>query len=94
MIALPVEEGRQEERKVHYVGKVLELAEEGKEYSVSFLRIKSPFSRDCFNFPAIEDVTSVARERSLGVLTTRKGSTQRQATMVQVSPPLYGFDMR
>ena len=94
LIALPVEEGPQEGKIVHYVGKVVEIEEPGKQLSCSFLRIKSPFSRDAFSFPPIEDVTKVAPEQCLGVLTTVKGSTQRLATLVKVFPPLNGFDMR
>ena len=79
LIALPVEEGPQEGRILHYVGRIMAIEEAGRELSVSFLRIKSLFSRDNFVFPAIEDVTMVAREQCLGVVTTRRGTTQRQA---------------
>ena len=92
LIALPIEEGPQEGRIVHYVGRIQGI--EGGQLSVSFLRIKSPFDRDSFVYPDIEDVTKVSRERCLGVLATRKGSTQRQANLIKVVPPLYGFDMR
>ena len=94
LVALPVEEGPQEGNIVHYVGRVKGIEEAGSQLSVSFLRIRSPFCRDSFAFPAIEDVTNVARDQCLGVVATVKGSTQRTATMVKVFPPLYGFDLR
>ena len=94
LVALPVEEGPQEGKIVHYVGRIVGIEEAGSQLNVSFLRIKSPFCRDTFNFPAIEDVSNVARDRCLGVVATVKGSTQRTATMIKVFPPLYGYDMR
>ena len=98
LVAFPIEEGPQEGKFVHFVGRIMGIEEDGKNLSVSFLRIKSPFNRDTFYFPLIEDVTDVARDQCLGVLTIVKGSThrstQRTASTIKVSPPLYGFDMR
>ena len=96
-MVLPIEEGPQEGKVVHFVGRIMGIEEDGR-LSVSFLRIKSPFCRDPFTFPIIEDVADVAREQCLGVLATVKGSrqrsTQRMARTVKVSPSLYGFDLR
>lgn len=94
LVGLPIEEGPQEGKIVHYVGRIMGIEEAGSQLSVSFLRIKSPFCKDTFTFPAIEDVTDVAREQCLGVVATVKGSTQRMAMNIKVSPPLYGFDLR
>ena len=98
LIALPIEEGPQEGKVVHFVGRVMGMKKDGSQLSVSFLRIKSPFCRDTFSFPIIEDLTDVDREQCLGVLATVKGSTQRStqrmARTIKVFPPLYGYDMR
>ena len=94
LVALRVEEGPKEGNIVHYVGKLVGIEEGGRQLCVSFLRMKSHFARDTFTFPDISDETKVAREQCQGVLTTRKGSTQRQATLVKIVPPLYAFEMR
>ena len=94
LVALRVEEGPKEGKTVNYVGKLVAIEEEGRQFLVSFLRMKSPFVRDTFIFPEITDETKVAHEQCQGVLTGMKGSTQRQTTMVKISPPLYGFEMR
>ena len=94
LVALPVEEGPKEGTIVHYVGKLVGIEEGGSQFLVSFLRIRSPFVRDTFIFPTIDDEIRVDRQKCQGVLTVMRGSTQRQATIVRISPPLYGFDMR
>ena len=94
LVALPIEEGPQEGNLVHYVGKLVGIEEGGSQLLVTFLRMKSPFARDLFVFPPICDETKVSREQCQGVLTTRKGSTQRLAKLVTIVPPLYGFEMR
>ena len=94
LVALRVEEGPKEGKIVPYVGKLVAFEEGGSQLLVSFLRMKSPFIRDSFIFPEIPDESKVAREQCQGVLTSRKGSTQRQATLVKIFPPLYGFEMR
>ncbi|KAG0709992.1 hypothetical protein GWK47_023736 [Chionoecetes opilio] len=59
--------------------------------AVGLLRIKSPLLKDTFHFPAIGDVDSVDRSRVLGVLTVSTGTTQRQANLIKVLPPLRDF---
>lgn len=94
LVALHVEEGRSEGELVHYVGKLVDIEEDGN-LSVSFLRVKSPFTKDTFTFPAVEDVIKVDRVQCKGVLMIRKGSTQRQATQVNLVHPLsYHFNVR
>ena len=93
MVALKVEEGRKEGDLIHYVGKIVGM-EQGGSLSVSFLRVKSPFSKDTFVFPGVVDETSVERGQVKGVLQTRKGSTQRLANQVKLLYPLYPFTVR
>ena len=57
LVSLPVEEGPQEGKIVHYVGRIMAIEEAGRQLSVSFLRIRSPFFRDTFTFPAMGDIT-------------------------------------
>lgn len=94
LVALRIEEGPQEGKTIHYVGKVVSIEEGGRQFLVSFLRMKSPFARDLFIFPAICDELKVDREQCRGVLTPKPGSTQRLAKLVRICPPLYGFEMR
>lgn len=93
MVALQVEEGRTEGEVVHYVAKIVGVAEDCT-LNVSFLRVKSPFAKDTFVFPDVEDVSKVKRGQVKGVLLTRKGSTQRLANQVKLLHPLYTFTMR
>ena len=94
LVALPIEEGPKEGQLVHYVGKLVGFGEGGRQLNVSFLRLKSPFIRDTFIFPAIQDESTVAHDCCKGVLTVKKGSTQRQTSLVKITPPLYGFELR
>ena len=94
LVALPIEQGPREGHLVHYVAKVVAFEEGRTRLSVSFLRLKSPFSRDTFIFPGIPDESSVALEQCKGVLSLQKGSTQRQTTLVKITPPIYGYEMR
>ena len=86
-------EGRKANEVVHYVGMVQEIMADG-HHVINFLRNSSSYSRDTFHFPAIKDELPVVRSRVLGVLTRQKGSTQRLATIVKISPPLTNFNMR
>ena len=92
MVELDVE-GRKKDEVLHYVGQVKELEEDG-HLLINFLRSNSEYSKDTFHFPAIEDESKVVRSRVLGVLTRIKGSTQRLANLVKISPPLLNFNMR
>ncbi|XP_064098179.1 uncharacterized protein LOC135209433 [Macrobrachium nipponense] len=83
---------KRSEDLVHFVGKVISLETDGR-LELDFLRIKSPLLKDTFHFPAIGDVDSVDRSRVLGVLTVSTGTTQRQAKLIKVLPPLRGFNM-
>ena len=93
-MALRVEKGRKEGDVVNYVAKVCSVAADGQTLSASFLRCKSPFHKDTFAFPGVEDQTSVERGQVEGVLQTMKGSTQRLANQVKLSHPLYPFTVR
>ncbi|KAG0729799.1 hypothetical protein GWK47_029612 [Chionoecetes opilio] len=84
--------GKRSEELVHFVAKVISLEEDGR-LQLDFLRIKSPLLKDTFHFPAIGDVDSVDRSRVLGVLTVSTGTTQRQANLIKVLPPLRDFNM-
>ena len=92
LVELTLEEGRNLGATVCYVAQVVSFEEDG-EVQFSFLRMKSVFSKDT-SFPPIEDITSVDRGQVKGVLRTRKGSTQRQSTLIKVLPPLFSFNMR
>ena len=70
---LQVEEGPKEREQVHYMRKILAIEADG-HFDMKFLRVKSPFTRDMFSFPEIEDVTKVERWCK-GVLVTQKRST-------------------
>ena len=94
LVALPVEQGPREGQLVHYVGKVVAFEEGRTRLSVSFLRLKSPFIRDTLVFPGIPDESSVTLEQCKGVLAVQKGSTQRQTTIVKITSPIYGYEMR
>ncbi|XP_064077656.1 uncharacterized protein LOC135195324 [Macrobrachium nipponense] len=83
---------KRSEDLVHFVGKVISLEKDGR-LQLDFLRIKSPLLKDTFHFPAIGDVDSVDRSRVLGVLTVSTGTTQRQAKLIKVLPPLRDFNM-
>ena len=85
-------QGKRSEELVHFVGKVVSIQEDG-QLEINFLRIKSPLMKDTFHFPAISDVDAVARSKILGVLTVSKGTTQRQANLIKVFPPLRDFNM-
>ena len=85
--------GKRSEELVHFVGKVLAIQEDGC-LEVDFLRIKGPLLKDTFHFPLISDVDAVERSKVVGVLTVHKGTTQRQANLIKVSPPLRDFNMR
>ncbi|XP_068235747.1 uncharacterized protein [Palaemon carinicauda] len=86
-------QGKRSEELVHFVGKVISLEEDGQQLQLDFLRIRSPLLKDTFHFPAIGDVDSVDRSRVLGVLTVSTGTTQRQANLIKVLPPLRDFNM-
>ena len=83
--------GRSQEELVHYVGKVLSIQEDGR-LEIDFLRMKSPSLKDTFHFPAISDVDAVERSKVLGVFSLSKGTTQRQANLIKVFPPLRDFN--
>ena len=85
-------QGKRTEELVYFVGKLLSLEADGR-LEVDFLRIKSPLLKDTFHFPVIRDVDSVDRSRVLGVLTVSTGTTQRQASLFKVLPPLRHFNM-
>ena len=72
---------------VNYVGKVLELKEDG-HVQVLYARCKSVAVKDTFHFPNLDDVEALVRSRVLGVLTVKKGETARQANLIKVFPPL------
>ena len=93
LIELELEEGRNVGTKVNYVGKVLAVEENGG-FRVSFLRMSSSFDRDTFHFPIIEDISEVPQDRFKGVLMPLKGSTKRLSSIIKISPPLTGFNMR
>ena len=93
LVELELEEGRFVGAKVHYVGKIVGMGEEGG-FSVNFLRVKSAFHRDTFCFPVIEDITEVDRSCCKGVLVPLKGSTQRLSHLIKISSPLHGFNIR
>ncbi|XP_068205548.1 uncharacterized protein [Palaemon carinicauda] len=86
-------QGKKSEELVHFVGKVISLEEDGQQLQVDFLRIRSPLLKDTFHFPDIGDVDSVDRSSVLGVLTVSTGTTQRQANLIKVLPPLRDFNM-
>ncbi|KAG0717061.1 hypothetical protein GWK47_055189 [Chionoecetes opilio] len=85
-------QGEDVEELVHFVAKVHFPGGDGR-LQLDFLRIKSPLLKDTFHFPAIGDVDSVDRSRVLGVLTVSTGTTQRQANLIKVLPPLRDFNM-
>lgn len=84
--------GKKSEEVVHYVGKVLSVADDQLE--VDFLRMKSLTIKDTFYFPTIKDVDWVGRSKVLGVLSVTKGSTQRHQDIIKIFPPLTHFNMR
>ena len=87
VVELDVEASRKPNDVVHFVGRVDEIDGEGY-HIINFLRSKA-YTRDTFYFPDCSDVEKVVRSRVLGVLTlTSTGSTNRQAKMVKVFPPL------
>ena len=71
----------------------MSISEEGL-FNIKFLRNKNNFNKDTFIFPDIDDVEEVVPSRVLGVLTPVKGTTQRQANIVKIYPPLLQYDMR
>ena len=87
-----VYQGKRSKELVYFVGKLIFLEEDGR-LKIDFLRIKSNLLKDTFHFPDIRDVDSVDRSRVLGVLTVSKGTTQRQASLIKVQPPLRPFNM-
>ena len=93
LVELELEEGRNVGGKVCYVGQIMGVGEDGS-FSVSFLRINSSFYRDTFRFPIIEDISDVPPNRCKGVLMPLKGSTKRLSSLVKISTPLNGFNMR
>lgn len=62
--------------------------------NISFLTVKSPFTKDTFTFSDVKDITKVHPEHCKGVLYTRKGpSTHLQANLVKVLHPFYPFNI-
>ena len=86
-------EGRKNDEVLHYVGKVKIIEEDG-HLGINFLRISSHYVKDTFHFPTIKDESKVVRSRVLGVLNRVRGSTQWQATLVKIFPPLLNFNVR
>ena len=93
LVELQLEEGRNAGTLVCYVGQVLELQEDGM-LNISFLRMRSVFVKNTFCFPTIEDEEPVTRDKVKGVLTTTRSGTKRQASLIQVTPPLNAFNMQ
>lgn len=92
LVELTLEEGRTVGTKVCYVAHVLEVMQDGR-LNLSFLRMKSAFTKDCFTFPAVQDETEVEPGCIRGVLVTSKSGTRRQADLIRVKPPLLPFNM-
>ena len=92
LVELKLEEGRNAGSLVCYVAQVKAILEDGK-LKLSFLRMKSTFTKDTFFFPVILDEESVEPGQCKGVLVTSKGGTKRQADLVKVLPPLTAFNM-
>ena len=78
---------------VHYVGKVLEVQEDG-HIKVLYGRCRNITIKATFHFPTESDVEALVRSRILGVLTTKAGQTARQANVVKVWPALSGYNIR
>lgn len=94
LVELEFEEGREAGTKVHYVGKILNLEENG-QYSISFLRLSSKFGcKDSFYFPNNEDVDTVPREKVQGVLVPITAKTARLARIVRFQPPLRQYNLK
>ena len=77
---------------VFFVAKLLAIEE--ASLSMSFLRMKSVFTKDTFAFPEVEDIMSVERTLCKGVLVPTVGLTARQSSLIKIFPPLTAFDMR
>ena len=93
LVEWELEGNRGQDTVVFYVGKVVSIMEDG-HYVIKFLRMKNHYTKDTFIFPEIEDVIEVVRSRVLGVLTPCKATTQRQANIVKIFPPLLKYNMR
>ena len=86
-------EGRKSGETLHYVGKILSDQEE--HFQISFLRMKpGTMLKDKFQYPETVDITEVEKERVLVVLSVSTGTTQRQAGIFKIFPPLSNFNMR
>ena len=92
LVELEQEEGRFSGTPLHFVAKILHIRED--RIKLSFLRKQSVFVNNMFRFPDVEDISTINRTASKGVLVTSRGATRRQEKIIRVVPPLDGFNMR
>ena len=92
LVELKLEEGRNSGALVCYVAQVLAVLEDGR-LNLSFLRMRSAFTKDSFAFPTIVDEAAVSRDQVKGVLVISRSGTKRQADLIKVTPSLFAFNM-